>query len=77
MTKLICKCCGGNIDISTGKCPYCDTQYIIEGSYVPKEPSYAMNIDISGLLTPNEMRKILGLKPIYHNKLKEVLNVSN
>lgn len=27
LTPYICECCGGRIDISTMKCPYCDTQY--------------------------------------------------
>ena len=27
LTPYICQCCGGKIDISSMKCPYCDTAY--------------------------------------------------
>ena len=52
MKALICDRCGGQINPDTLICPYCDTQYVRTA------------INPESLMTPNEMREKMGLKPI-------------
>lgn len=71
MTKLICECCGGDIDPKTATCRYCDTVYL--SAYIKERVNTVYDTDMQpicelqsaraavDILTPNEMRELYGL----------------
>lgn len=67
ITPIKCVCCGGQIDIQTGVCPFCDVQYIVEESNKNKKVELCnnygnvSNLYLSGILTPSEARNIIGM----------------
>ena len=63
LKPITCVNCGAPIDLGTLKCEYCETNYkeVVQSSIV----TYADEFIREGpLLTPNEVRALLVLKPI-------------
>ena len=61
VNPLKCQCCGGNIDVHSMTCPFCDTSYSIE-EQTPVAEKVEQWTDI---MSPNEIREYCGLKKIF------------
>ena len=68
---LKCRCCGGNIDVRSLTCPFCDTSYSIsidEQTPVAEKAEQWTRLDV---MSPNEIREHYGIKNILNNALKK------
>lgn len=69
MDERNCPNCGAPVDHSRAKCPYCETPYTKpepEGVTIKFEQKImdAQRLYEMGILTPNEMRKAIGLPEV-------------
>lgn len=55
-----CVNCGAPINLETLKCEYCGTGYEVRDETV----TVFNELGMTNILTPNELRKALGMKPI-------------
>lgn len=64
-----CPNCGAPIDREKTKCPYCETPYtqekpIITFDYSSMDLKYLIKMDEQGLMSRNQVRSLLRLRPI-------------
>ena len=59
-----CYNCGGNVDMDSGKCPFCDTQYFDKQTV---NPQYLLFWLKNGTIKPSNAKKLID---IYYEEIK-------